>query len=323
MRLLICPECQRSFVALQSRRIFCGTECAAKARRARARKAYSTNKQSPKVFCAFGECEKAVWAKGLCTGHDWQRRMGQELRPLREYGRTPEPPRILTCKHCGEAFAVTAGTGDARSYCSPECGKEAKRIRDREQEAIRRTNRPPCEFPGCVNLIAAKGLCGAHRLQQIAGKPLTPLRPQVSQGVEAGARRRRPGAPARPCTFPGCDEPARGKSLCDPHRNQHRKTSIPTERFVAFAARLGDLCSYCHGSLDGKFEIDHAHDGGCIGIHKDIHMCERCIRGFVHHACNLELKWLERAIRAGRIPQPAPDVARYLAGRPFREHIGG
>lgn len=37
----------------------------------------------PKRFCEFDGCERQSRAKGLCGGHDMQRRRGQPLRPLR------------------------------------------------------------------------------------------------------------------------------------------------------------------------------------------------------------------------------------------------
>lgn len=37
----------------------------------------------PTETCTFDGCNKPTWAKSLCTGHYWQQRRGQELRPLR------------------------------------------------------------------------------------------------------------------------------------------------------------------------------------------------------------------------------------------------
>lgn len=46
-------------------------------------------------------------------------------------------------------------------------------------------------------------------------------------------------------------------------------------------------------------------------------MCRECLRGMIHRECNEELKWVERAITAGRGGILAPHVVTYLAGRPF------
>lgn len=183
--------------------------------------------------------------------------------------------------------------------------------RERMREYCR--SRPPCTFDGCQNPIASRDLCAGHKAQERAGKPLAPLKPKAQK---------RWYEPKDDCSLPGCPEVVWSKGLCARHDSQRRKTSLDTASYVAVFAQQAGCCAYCHDALGEKFEIDHAHDGGCTVMHPDAYMCPDCVRGFVHQLCNQELKWLERAIRTDRVTQPAPNVARYLAGRPFREQTG-
>lgn len=387
MRSLVCSGCGRGFTTNAPRRRFCGTECTESAKRARGRAAHAARMVSPKAWCSFeGGCGKPVFNRGLCNGHNEQRRKGQALRPLRPrvVGRTAEPkrPRSCVCPRCKSNFEVPPGTRSVRTYCTPGCAAEAKRERDRENQKTSRLMRPPCEFPGCDNPISSRTLCAGHKAQERAGTPLRPLheprprqaivtvppvavqqavgsastswllpphdksrprgtpcpfpecgRPIFCRGLCGGhysqATDGRPLAPLRhqrrwhterpTCIFPTCVNLTHSMKLCMRHDSQRRTTSIPVEQYVAFAASLDAHCSYCTEGLDGKFEIDHAHDGNCGDAHRDEYMCPDCIRGFVHRQCNEELKWLERAICVGRVTQPAPTVTRYLAERPFRE----
>ena len=89
-----------------------------------------------------------------------------------------------------------------------------------------------CDFPGCGRKNRARGLCGTHQAQQLAGKELTPVRERRTS-----------------CTHPGCEERHHALGLCDVHyrrsvRNQpmdgpppaHRKT-----KSMKSAAGLGNL----------------------------------------------------------------------------------
>ena len=407
MRSLTCPGCGCEFTAYAARQRFCGDECAKEAKRARGRAGHAARMASPKAWCSYeGCCDKPVFNRGLCNGHNEQRRKGQKLRPLRPrvIGRIPEPkrPRVRVCPRCDSQFELSPGTHGDRTYCTPECATQAKRDRDREHQKTYRLTRPPCEFKGCDNLIASGTLCAGHKAQERAGKPLTPLRgsqpwaassarplqpkpkrtakrlrvavtqdkqptlpflahpwllspgdrsrprgtpcpfmecgrPIFCRGLCAGhysqatdgreltplRRQRRWHEPRAQCAFPRCGDPVHSMTLCMRHDSQRRKTSIPVGQYVAFATSLDGHCSYCTEGLVGKFEIDHAHDGNCGDGHRDEFMCTDCIRGFVHRQCNEELKWLERAMCAGRVARPAPDVARYLAARPFQEQTRG
>lgn len=230
--------------------------------------------------------------------------------------------RSATCPHCQRDFAVPAGpTGRRRYYCGKECAAEAKRARDRERMRTYWRERPPCHFPGCGKPIASRTLCAGHRRQARLGRPLAPLRPKALSGKRGPQASSAPlvRIDGRTCLFPDCGAPLAARGLCKRHASHRNKTSLSTAQYVAGFERCQGACDYCGEAFAARFEIDHAHDGLCRVPHKDVHMCPDCIRGYVHRQCNEELKWLERAMSAGRITAPAPRVLGYLTGRPFRD----
>jgi hypothetical protein len=318
MRTLECPECGKEFLAYEPRRKYCSEACTAAVKRRRGRDAHSERMRSPEETCSYeGGCDRPVVHRTLrlCGGHTRQHNLGQPLRPLkfrRGAGRSRKPslPREEKCLYCGVTFVITERRQGRRKYCSPEHAEQAHLDYSREYQRANWRDRPECEFEGCPNPIAGGTLCAGHYAQQRAGKPLTPLKYKPGKPWYT---------PPEPCLFRGCEDPYFSKGLCMGHDGQRRNTSLDTETFVAGYLRQGGLCAYCREPLTGGFETDHAHDGGCADIHADRHMCPVCIRGFIHSACNKELIGLERAIRTGRVVQPAPLVAAYLQGRPFLE----
>lgn len=318
MRSLICPGCGKGFIAYESRRKFCSTKCSKTAKRARKQGTHARLMQAAEVSCSYeGGCDRTAVNRSLrlCGGHNRQRLLGQPLKPLKFRrgagpSRKPKLPRDETCIHCGCLFIITERHMSRMKHCSPECAEQAKRDRDRDRMREYWRARPECEFEGCPNPIAGGTLCAGHYAQERAGKPLAPLKYKPGKPWYA---------PPKPCLFPGCEEPYFSKGLCGGHDGQRRNTSLDTETFVAGYLRQGGLCAYCQELLTDGFETDHAHDGGCAGVHIERDMCPVCIRGFIHRSCNRELIGLERAIRTGRVVQPAPLVAAYLQGRPFLE----
>ena len=318
MRSLVCPGCGKGFIAYESRQKFCSTECSKAAKRARGRSAHAALIQAAEVSCSYdGGCDRPAVNRTLrlCGGHNRQRLLGQPLKPLKfrrgaGSSRKPKLPRDETCLHCGRVFTITERRMGRQQHCTPGCAEQAKRDRDRERMRAYWRTRPECEFEGCSKPVAADPLCAGHYAQRRAGKPLTPLKYKLGRPWYS---------PSEPCLFPDCDEPYFSKGLCSGHDGQRRNTSLDTETFVEGYLRQGGVCTYCWEPLTSGFETDHAHDGGCAGVHAEHHMCPVCIRGFIHRSCNHELIGLERAIRTGRVVKPAPSVAAYLQGRPFLE----
>ena len=51
--------------------------------------------------CIFNHCSRKTKARGMCPGHYWQWRNGQELRPLKAYKLYPAPaPGKKICTSC-------------------------------------------------------------------------------------------------------------------------------------------------------------------------------------------------------------------------------
>lgn len=159
-----------------------------------------------------------------------------------------------------------------------------------------------CKFDGCDKPLIIRGYCQGHYKQLNLGKPLTPLR---SPGRSASGN----------CELAGCSDAMDSMLLCSRHYAQRAKTTLTSQEFIAgFAAQQG-VCPYCLESLGTRFEIDHYH-GDCEHP-RSKRMCRECMRGMIHRECNEELKWVERAVAAGRGGTLAPHVAAYLAVRPF------
>ena len=129
---------------------------------------------SKRSTCEFGPCDRAVVAKGLCSGHYQQARSGGHLRPLRgqaaNYGdaeRDAEGRAILPCVECGED-RPTQGKG----RCGP-C------YRKHRAEAM-----PECSMPQCDRKSKARGLCNSHYQAAAAGRCLErhPIAPRNNFG---------------------------------------------------------------------------------------------------------------------------------------------
>ena len=118
------------------------------------------------------------------------------------------------------------------------------------------------------------------------------------------------------CGIPTCGDEIHGLGLCKRHWSQKRKAQVSTAEFIAAFARQNGQCPYCLDPLDTRFEVDHFH-GECGPPHGDADMCRQCVRGMIHHPCNVELKWIDEALAAGQIDELAPHVLAYLAARPF------
>lgn len=130
-----------------------------------------------------------------------------------------------------------------------------------------------CSFEGCGRAVNAYGLCQRHRVQQRAGKPLTPLRGDVDRG----------------CDFPGCDKPHKGNGYCQGHGTQLRrgrplapltkqKSTTGREQYLARQYGLtlaayedllifqGGRCAICPAGLSdiNPLHVDHCHASGKV-----------------------------------------------------------
>ena len=75
------------------------------------------------------------------------------------------------------------------------------------------------------------------------------------------------------------------------HSLRQRHGGLTLAGRAAIAAADGGNCPICRKPTDGKMEVDHDH-GCCPGKRS----CGHCIRGVVHHRCNIVL---DEAIKLG------------------------
>lgn len=152
-----------------------------------------------------------------------------------------------------------------------------------------------CTFDGCDRPVRSLGLCGAHYMRRLKGRPMG-----------APLRRRLPGEPPYECEVAGCDRPAVTRGLCGAHYQRHqngRPLDAPIRQTAArgtgFSARRRRLyrvlvdeaggverCAVCKlGPADvGPLHIDHDH--GCCARGE---YCESCARGLLCSAHNTGL----------------------------------
>lgn len=125
-----------------------------------------------------------------------------------------------------------------------------------------------CSVEFCDRQAKAKGLCAAHRRQQVNGKPFTPIR--------VVDRRTR-------CSFDGCPNPKKSTGLCQPHYMQAYKgyplspvKSMKTCSFdgcnASLARNSGSKCSTHRGQciVDGCSRTStnkHNYDAPMCAFH--------------------------------------------------------
>jgi len=115
--------------------------------------------------CAFADCGRPVKsvARGLCEGHDGQRRRGKELTPLRD-----RDDRSGTCVGPGhDPDDPSAGVILAGRLCS---GHYAQKASGRDLTPLRRYQPKggPCASTVCAREATVEGMCATHRRYYLA-----------------------------------------------------------------------------------------------------------------------------------------------------------
>jgi hypothetical protein len=219
--------------------------------------------------CSFPDCGRPHAGRGLCHGHNWQRRKG---RPL-----TPIPVRIVfyvcTFPDCGRPHS-------GRGLCSQHC-KQQRAGQPLTPLRLRIPGRV-CSFPKCSKPHNANGLCDGHDLQRRDGRPLTPLR-------ELSPQRAR-------CARDGCPWPYGDTGHCADH--QDAATKLPARRrtnlrnhyrlepddYLAKLQAQDNTCAVCRRDLGPSPHVDHDHEC-CPGSRS----CGKCIRDLLCGDCNVVL----------------------------------
>ena len=198
-----------------------------------------------------------------------------------------------------------------QEYCPAHC---QQLVRGKELSPITRQSQmgKQCVFPDCERGVKAKGYCGPHYQQHLAGIEMKPLR-HNNEGRE--------------CLVPGCERVAVTKGYCHTHYMFQRRlnpTALEKDRSSArrryaadpsgqknryllcyfgislrewdeMFASQGGVCAICQkpetAVIKGKvadLAVDHKHDHDCVhtGVQK---ACPECIRGLLCRDCNTML----------------------------------
>lgn len=213
-----------------------------------------------------------------------------------------------------------------QQYCSAHC---QQLVRGGPLRAITRESQlgKQCSFDGCERGVKAKGFCGPHYQQHLAGGELKPLRHQ-NEGRE--------------CLNPGCADVAVTKGFCHTHyifqrrldpatlererengrkryaedpdaqrnRQFNSKFGISLREYNEMLSSQGGVCAICcrpeTAIIRGRavaylaVDHDHGHDWAHTGAQKG---CTDCIRGLLCRDCNVVLgkigdsvEWLRNAL---------------------------
>lgn len=97
----------------------------------------------PNPVCAFVGCEKISSQVGYCHAHYEQNRRGEELRPLREYGKYVKGELRCPVPGCRKPQAVN-------ELCMTHA-KMRREYRVTKEQLIEIWSEPACSNPGCTN----------------------------------------------------------------------------------------------------------------------------------------------------------------------------
>jgi HNH endonuclease len=143
-------------------------------------------------LCSFAECNRVVYALGLCSGHYQQRRLKRSLQPLRIRRPTRAQCDFIGC----DKVAVNRG------FC-PGHARQRKKGQSLRPLRPQYSTKGPCRFEGCPKPRSAGGYCAGHAKQYYSGRSMKPLL-----------------QPKRDCDFPGCQNRHYALGYCQGHRLQ-------------------------------------------------------------------------------------------------------
>jgi len=124
------------------------------------------------MTCSFDGCVRLAKSKGLCNGHNEQRRKGRELRPLHPVRLQSELVPPCSFAGCQRLVEVKGLCGGHYQQTRLEEDLRPLRARRRKNEAAQK-----CSFDGCERRAESKRLCAAHYLQQRRNRDfLSPVR---------------------------------------------------------------------------------------------------------------------------------------------------
>lgn len=157
-----------------------------------------------------------------------------------------------------------------------------------------------CQFDECYRAVSANGLCIAHYQQQIAGKPLSPLRKRRSNGafremvnrgvVEClGCGEDKPISEYSPVNRAG--DPRPYCKACNAELVRLSNYNV-TREFIDLLLSFQDgRCAICWTIAAGGKAMHIDHDQACCPGRRS---CGECVRALVCSNCNAYgLAWYE------------------------------
>lgn len=283
-------------------------------------------KMSRAGACSFSGCGRDIKAKGLCTGHYEQRRLGQALELL------PADRVVPTCvgPECDRPGARAGGLCTQHYVQANYYGwTELRPIKP----ARIYTDEMTCLGPGCSRVPVKLGLCESHYSMQRVKGSLAPLGQPLDCG-EPGCTGIHHGDGGNLCPRSAREVAASRRRWRAENRDRINRKAVEREArrkgYMPIADRIwmqthrwrdqlreldGDLCAWCNEPLGDRVEVDHDHN--CEWHSANGVACPQCVRGLLHPVCNT--KWVARwdwVVRNGLGPLP-DDVAIYLDRRPL------
>ncbi|MET8475250.1 endonuclease domain-containing protein [Streptomyces sp. NPDC006422] len=162
-------------------------------------------------------------------------------------------------------------------------------------------DRRGCLFDGCDRALVARGLCNGHYQQDIAGKPLAPLRRRRSTGsLEAALAQGLTDCLAcgeiKPVEDFSTDQvsgyPRAYCKVCNAERVRLSHYNIDRDFLDRLWGYQKERCAICESADVGSRRALHIdHDHACC---KGRRSCGMCVRGLVCSSCNAYgLAWYE------------------------------
>lgn len=194
-----CRMCGKRFKFKRKDQVYCGNPCTSllhrmSEKRKRAEASALKVAQRKALGCSRSDCDKPVFARGLCQAH-----YSQDLKATKGPNTCAGPlcERPMKFKNTGLC------THHQRQYYKVKSLDKLKPLR---VQRMKGEELPPCSFEGCDRQSTGMRmlLCTAHYDQYRKGQELRPIRERLREQ-------------AATCRAPGCNRKPKRKNLCDAH----------------------------------------------------------------------------------------------------------
>lgn len=233
--------------------------------------------------CSFSGCGKRHEAHGLCPGHLYQYKAGQELRPI---GGRPTAPGMKTCSLCKAEKPLDGFS------------------RDRKAKSGRKSSCKPCH---------AASTSARRRADPLRKEKAREHRKNNIERVRAAERRWYAENRERIRELDKAWRHAHPETVFARNLSRHHLTVAEYEKILA---DQGGVCAGCKTETgEHLWNIDHDH-GCCAGQWS----CGECVRGLLCAPCNKAAGFVED--NAETLLRLANYVDLYaITGKPVRAMV--